>query len=548
MRVLIADDNVDLARSLAEVLRARSAEVDVATDGLAARALAEGHRPDVALLDLKLPGRSGLDLIGDLQDLPRPPGRIIAMTGYDSAERIAAAERIGAETVLRKPFSMDALLGSLGLDAVEAESPPVDCLVLVLGANGGPLPTSCHVVRARDADDLRGQVGDREFDAVVLLGEVGEDLVLDLALLDPDVAVITGAGAALVESAVRQTRGRRRAAAEVRLLDAALRSTPGAHLLVRGRPPRIDRWTPDVEALLGYRPQDLEERMLTRLEQDLDQGPIHALAQRARTDGPLEEVLCVRSRGGAARELRVRAAALTGDAVLLSLRAAPSEDDETRNLEMLGATAAGVAHELRNTLAGVGNSLTVLAGRLEGDEVGVIVEQVRERVHRAAEVMNDLLDFARPVQLRLMAVPAPLVLDAAADQITHDPSVSVVVHVPDPTLRLLVDPVRLQMALINLGNNAAQAMAEVGGTVTLSCESAHDEVHIVVADDGPGVPEPLRARIFDPFFTTRSQGSGLGLANVRKLVEAHGGRVRLLPTERGASFLLALPRRPETTP
>ena len=118
---------------------------------------------------------------------------------------------------------------------------------------------------------------------------------------------------------------------------------------------------------------------------------------------------------------------------------------------------------------------------------------------------------------------------------------------PNPGLRILVDPVRLQMALINLGNNAVQAMGDGPGTLTLSCAREGESVVLCVDDDGPGVPVPVRARIFDPFFTTRARGSGLGLANVRKLVEAHGGTIALLDRQPGAHFEIRLPRRPVLT-
>ena len=81
-------------------------------------------------------------------------------------------------------------------------------------------------------------------------------------------------------------------------------------------------------------------------------------------------------------------------------------------------------------------------------------------------------------------------------------------------------------ALLNLAINAAQAL-HGEGTVVLGARRVRNLVVMTVVDDGPGVPEALRARIFEPFFTTRHQGTGLGLAIVRQTAERHGGTATL---------------------
>ncbi len=213
---------------------------------------------------------------------------------------------------------------------------------------------------------------------------------------------------------------------------------------------------------------------------------------------------------------------------------------------MLGATAAGVAHEMRNTLAGVSSSLEILQHRIaDGTPAASVLTRIRERTARASEVMSDLLAFARPLHLRLKTLPARMLLMSAADRIRERaPSgITVDVHIPDPTLRIRVDPVSIQMALVDLGANSINALPGQG-SVTLSCDRTTESVCIRVADNGPGVPDSIAPEIFDPFFTTRAQGSGLGLANVRKAIEAHGGTVELEDLSPGAHFLIRLPPRP----
>lgn len=556
MRVLIADDNVDLAESIASVLRSRGTDTRVCEDGGEAISVALEWLPDVLLVDLKLPVRSGLDVIEALRG--KPVGRVIAMTGYDRPENIDAAERLGAESVLRKPFSMPALIQSLGLeDQTLIEDHLEDCRIAVISDDPrvlDRLDTPCVADHFLDPDQIRSAVGENEYDAVLLLRpELVTELTTDLALLDPDVAVVPTTNLVLLESAVRQTRLRREAAQELEVFRTVARDAPGALLIVDQEPPQLRFWNGAFQHLVGYRDDELEGGSLARIEENLDVGGLHGLVAQARaTDEPAAGVVPVRMRGGAIRPLSVRAILSNargnpGGPVALTLTRTKDERGHEQALQMLGMTAAGVAHEMRNTLAGVGNSLTILQSRLGDDSnAGEVVSRVLARIARAGEVMNDLLDFARPVTLRLMPAPARLVLEAAAEQIADGspPHITVATQLDDKRLRILVDPVRLQMALLNLGNNAVQAMGDTPGTISLSCRRQGDEVLICVADTGPGVPLPLRARIFDPFFTTRARGSGLGLANVRKLVEAHGGSIRLLDGPTGAHFEIRLPRRP----
>jgi signal transduction histidine kinase len=115
---------------------------------------------------------------------------------------------------------------------------------------------------------------------------------------------------------------------------------------------------------------------------------------------------------------------------------------------------------------------------------------------------------------------------------------------------LVVDSEQVGRALTNLVTNAVEAAGDAGakdaGTVTISGRLAPDEegmFSIVVTDSGPGIPEALLPKLFQPFVTTRDEGTGLGLANVKKIAEYHGGAVTAENRERGAAFTLTLPRR-----
>lgn len=555
MRILIADDNVALAESIASVLRARGAQPVVVGDGASALAVARQQAMDVALVDLKLPQISGLDVLTELGK-DGPPPRLLAMTGYGSPGRIAAVEALGVAKVFRKPFDLGDLLETLGLAGAELR-PHAGLAKARLAVLAHPDRAidldgeGCEIDRFTDPEKLREAVSDLQYDAVLVLGgcEDEPELIEDLKLLDPDVAVISHDRAGPLAEAVERTATRRQLTLRLHTVEKMLRSLPVAALLVDGTPPGALLWNPALESVLGWRPGELREVRLEQLDPSGRDGPLAGLVGEVRrTHGPVSQRMPLRVRGGTARLFKVDGAPTMAyeSAVVLAITQGGGHTSQALALQGIGSMAAGVAHEMRNALAGIGNSLSVMKSRVDPGSPGAeLLARVLERVARAREVMEDLLAFARPLELRLKAVPAILVLRAAADQVREGAPVGfqVEVDVPDPSLRILVDPDRLHQALINLGNNAVQSIAGPGH-LRMSCVREPDHVAILVEDDGPGVPPGVRDRLFQPFLTTRPQGSGLGLANVRKVVEAHGGDIELLPVGPGARFLIHIPPRP----
>jgi len=174
---------------------------------------------------------------------------------------------------------------------------------------------------------------------------------------------------------------------------------------------------------------------------------------------------------------------------------------------------------------------------------------VSEEAERLNTMVGDLLDFARPNHPQLLREPLePIVAGAvkmtASAAAAND--VNVAIEVPGE-LSVPVDARMLRQALVNLLLNAIQAMPH-GGAVALRAFAegggSHKYARIDVTDTGPGISHELGDKIFLPFFTTRATGSGLGLAVVKRIADAHGGDVRLESTEGpGATFRLRLPMR-----
>jgi nitrogen-specific signal transduction histidine kinase len=553
VRVLIADDNSDLAQSLANLLQNRGADTVVVGDGASALREAEGGEFDASVIDLKMPQRSGADVLQALQERGQG-GRLVAVTGYEREDQLSAVARLDQVPVLQKPFDPAELLDLLGLLAPSSVLPERSRIAVLLDRRSdlGALRGVRGLDRFEDEDTLREAVAEHPYDAALILARKidRDELSADLHTLDQDLAVVFTARPELLAEAVERTRERRHRAERATLLDVVFQRTPAPLLVVAGDPPRLALWNRGLRERLGHREEELEGASLDLLEAPGGGQSLAALVEAARLDGhSVRRTLTLRRRGGGLQEFSVLAtpADCFDQAVTLHLGTAGPDDPQAEALRMLGATAAGVAHEMRNTLAGVGSSLEVLQHRIpEGSAAASVLARIRERTARASEVMTDLLAFARPLNLRFKTIPARMVLMSAADRIRERaPSgISVDVRIPDPSLRIRVDPVALQMALVDLGNNAVTAMGGQG-TVALSCGRLAEDVQIRVADSGPGVPEAIARQIFDPFFTTRTQGSGLGLANVRKVIEAHGGSVDLEDAGPGAHFLIRLPPRPE---
>jgi signal transduction histidine kinase len=220
-------------------------------------------------------------------------------------------------------------------------------------------------------------------------------------------------------------------------------------------------------------------------------------------------------------------------------------------LAALGEMAAAVAHEVRNPLGAIFNSLATLKKVVasDPDSTGALLSIVDEEAHRLNEIITDLLEFAKPggVALHETATEQLIVatIDAAraADAIPSDVRVEVRVH--DSLPPVMVDGRLMRQALMNLVTNAAQASPRPGCVLVsaaLRGNPSGRELVISVIDEGSGVEPALRERIFEPFFTTKSSGTGLGLAIVKRIVEAHQGRVEVTAgAQRGTAFAVCLP-------
>jgi len=228
-------------------------------------------------------------------------------------------------------------------------------------------------------------------------------------------------------------------------------------------------------------------------------------------------------------------------------RAAERRLAEAERLAAVGRLTAGVAHEINNPLAGIGNYLALLE-RQGGDPERrrEYLDLVRHGFERIRAIVRDLLNVASPPAPRREPVELPAVLEKVERVTRHDRGFRDIAwsHRYAPGLPAVsADPFALEQVFLNLALNARDAMPN-GGAIAVDARpdpSDPRRVSIVFEDTGPGFPPDVLPRIFEPFFTTRAAGTGLGLSVTASIVRAHGGTIRAENREAGgARFLLAL--------
>jgi signal transduction histidine kinase len=271
--------------------------------------------------------------------------------------------------------------------------------------------------------------------------------------------------------------------------------------------------------------------------------------------------LTVRADEGRPDELGVAARGF--DAMLTALRRSQAELEAFYRERMVradrfaavGEIATGLAHEIKNPLAGLSGALELLAEDLaENPGIAEVLSEMRHQVERLARTMESLLGFARPPKAHLRSTDVNATLEKVlflVRQQGRDGTISVSFHLAERLPPVLADPSQLEQVFLNICLNGCQAMLPSGGRLTVRTLPGEGSVAVEIADSGPGIPPDLRAQVFKPFFTTKREGNGLGLAISARIVAEHGGHIGYrCPPEGGTVFTVTLqqarPRREES--
>jgi len=212
------------------------------------------------------------------------------------------------------------------------------------------------------------------------------------------------------------------------------------------------------------------------------------------------------------------------------LKTAQSELVRKERLSALGQLTATMAHELRNPLSAIRNSLFAVkeTAASKGFDLERPITRVERSVARCDRIINDLLDYTRVKELHLTELaPDPWIEEVLGEQ-RLPAGVELTLHL-DADCTIAIDPERMRRVLINLVDNAAQAMAEnaTERRITVSTAIEHDQLELVVADTGGGIAPEVLPKVFEPLFSTKSFGTGLGLPMVKQIVEQHGGTITI---------------------
>jgi C4-dicarboxylate-specific signal transduction histidine kinase len=262
--------------------------------------------------------------------------------------------------------------------------------------------------------------------------------------------------------------------------------------------------------------------------------------------------------GVPAAELQILVAALTLTSLFLGVvvderKRAEAGLRESLRLAAAGEMAGAIAHEVNQPLTALtnyGRSAQMLLAGSGRPELEEIIRRMLQEADRAADVVRRLRDFFRAGSTRLERVEVNELLEAArrkGESTAGGHPIRIETTSTKALPALFIDRLQVELILRNLVANAAESLtlsAAPGGRITLSA-SAQDAAHvrIVVADNGPGVPEAERERVFEPFVSGKPAGMGLGLAVSRAIAEAHGGSLATAASGHG-EFHLVLPCAP----
>lgn len=216
-----------------------------------------------------------------------------------------------------------------------------------------------------------------------------------------------------------------------------------------------------------------------------------------------------------------------------------------KRLAALGEMAAGLAHQLRNSIGAIVGYATLVGRRMRRAELDTRpVESLADETREAEKLIERFLSFTRPFKSEPQLTQLRAVIEDAIQTVEMQAECSGIQIKKDLELNQPVqaDPLLLKQTLINLIENAANAYGEVGGEVQVSLARRDNDAEIVVSDCGCGIPPEDQEKVFTPFYSSRPGGTGLGLPLAARIVDMHGGHIHLESEPgKGTRFTICLP-------
>ena len=216
-------------------------------------------------------------------------------------------------------------------------------------------------------------------------------------------------------------------------------------------------------------------------------------------------------------------------------------------LASLGQLSAGLAHEIKNPLAGIQGALEVLKHDTTDTGTAHLYDEMLGELKRVNAILQRLLESGRRAPLQITKTSLGKLVTETVELMQPTlgrKKVELVTHIEKGLPEIPLDAAKMRQVLLNLIQNAADAMGEKGGHVTIRAGAlpGRREVVLAVDDDGPGIGGDDLKHLFEPFFTTKFTGTGLGLTISKSLIEQHGGRIEVdSEVGRGTTFFVFLP-------
>jgi signal transduction histidine kinase len=204
-----------------------------------------------------------------------------------------------------------------------------------------------------------------------------------------------------------------------------------------------------------------------------------------------------------------------------------------QRMAVIGQLTATVAHELRNPMSAIRNTVYALKEYDPGEPANLprSLDRIGRSIDRCDKIIEELLDYSRSRELQRETVDFDTWLRETMTEFTAPATLAIAFDLATAEAKVAIDTDRLQRVVINLVENAAQALAEYKDAraprITLKTRKFDDAVELQIEDNGPGIPPENLAKVFEPLFTTKRQGTGLGLPTVKQIVQQHGGDIEL---------------------
>ena len=501
-RILLIDDEPDLLRVLARSLKADGHEVATALNGPDGLAAFEGQHPAIVITDIKMPGMSGIEVLKRIKER-EPDAEVIIITGHGDMDNAVEALHFGASDFITKPFRGETL--------------------------------AIGIRRAEEKIDLRRRL---------------KEYTLDLENK--------------IEKSTRELRRRSN------FLTKVIRSSNDG-VVATDEELRIVVFNPGAERIFGFLQEDvIHSRYLSDLlPQDLVESFQLAMsAERAFKELPWREVMIV-SKNGESIPVMFSGSVLVEEAKKLGTVAFLQDLREIKRLQRelvhserlaaIGQTVAGLAHGIKNILHGLkGGSYLVEVGitKKNDEKLRKGWDMIKRGIERTSNLVLDLLSYSKERQPQfekcspnsIAAEVCDLVRERAQQEHTElvcdfDPAIGPV----------LMDPHTIHTVLLNLLSNAMDACLFDEDTgkrwqvAVRTTAEANQMIRFEVSDNGAGMSDEVQAKMFTSFYSTKGhRGTGLGLLVTHKLIEEHGGRIKVeTRLGRGTTVTVWLPYRME---